>query len=714
MKLTGTIERVVYKNEKSGFTWFLLHTKDYVNGKNAMNNICCQGQIPNYNEGFPLEVEGEYDYEKKKFIISSYKEANISGKVMQDYLATIPGIGKTLSQKLAQVEDIFNICKRHDAIEYLSALGLSAENSKSIVDTIKSSVEKRELMTYVYKHGGNYRDVNKLYAKYDNKALTELKNNPYKIGGEINLSLAVLDTMAKENSINYINPKRVNYVIEKAIKSISRGGNCYATVKEVINSINRILKKGSFEQAPNDTFITGRLSSNNYLYLEQGEIIKVFPKNLRNAEINIAKNIKRLSDTAISLPYSDALIDYVEGLLGGMKLAKQQRESFHLLRKTGIKILTGGPGTGKTTTINGLIKAYEKMCPDKTVKLAAPTGRAAQRITESTGRYAETIHKLIELKPYENDVICKTRDNPIEADVIILDEMSMADVEIFNLFLNAVKDGTLIFLVGDVNQLPSVGAGDVLSDLIKSECLEICQLTEVYRQKGDSPIVSNAYAINDGKYELTENDFFKIIRFNNQEDMINCIKDVLVQSYKSNQPFYTQILSPTHKGLAGTDNINKEIQEIINPKDGRKELPFGNVKFRERDKIIMLSNNYAKGYCNGDIGVVLEIKKDSMIVDIQGEEIEVTRDLLEDVDLAYANTIHKSQGSEYPITIISLPAEPECMLKRNLLYTAVTRAKTKVIIVCEKNSLYTSIKTSDKGQRRTRLKERIQEEIKCQ
>lgn len=704
-KFRGTFFSVVFQNKKDGFTYFRVKTSERLAYKDNQGCVFCVGKIPEYSTGFPVEVLGTYNSSTKKFDVEEIKESSIDVMVTRDFLLTIPGLGSTTANRIVQkFPDIFVLADEENAVEKLMGVGVSKTISELILATVSKNLENQKLMNYLYKHGGEYKDFCKLVANFSNP-LVELKNNPYLVGETIHLPLAVMDNIAAENGLNHNDFKRMSFLVNKSIKNCLSSGDCYLSFDDIRKQFTRLVATGGFKDKPSETMLSAVLNTDNRVKRIGNDI---YFKFLLYAETSIAKNVKRLSDSATSLKIDNAVVEKIEEEIG-MKYAPQQRDCFNALSSTGVKIVIGGPGTGKTTTINGLMKAYSMAYPENKVMLVAPTGRAAQRMNESTGRNATTVHKGVEIKPYGADgtVAGRNATNPLEADVIVVDEMSMVDTEIFCLLLEAVDNGALVLLVGDTNQLESVGPGKVLADLIDSECIEVYKLTEIYRQKGDSPIVSNAYAINSGNTQLIENEYFQVITKDTEEEMLEEIKRVLLENYKKDEPFFAQVLSPTHKGLAGVGNINKVMQDIINPKDNRKELVYGSTRFREGSKIIMLSNNYEKGYCNGDIGIVLEVKPNGLVVEIQGTEIEITEDILGDIDLAYSNTIHKSQGSEYPVTIISLPSEPKCMLKRNLLYTAVTRAKQKVIIVAGKDAMYTSIKTCSNGNRKTRLKERI-------
>ena len=360
-----------------------------------------------------------------------------------------------------------------------------------------------------------------------------------------------------------------------------------------------------------------------------------------------------------------------------------------------------------STTINGLLKAYECIHPDAKIKLCAPTGRAAQRITESTGREAETIHRLLEFRPFGKILdVGHNSDNPIDADVIVVDESSMLDIELASLFFTAIKNDTLVLIVGDINQLPSVGAGDVLHDMISSHVIPTVQLKTVYRQAGTSPIVSNANAINEGNNKFIINDDFKVDTFNSDKDIADAVIEYLKMHYDPENPFGIQVLVPSRVGDAGLNVLNSRLQAILNPTTGG--VQHGKNTFRTGDKVILTQNNYSEGYFNGDIGVVVSTDDSLGEVVIQTigaetKQLTLSKELLDDLMLAYVMTIHKSQGSEFPEVIVVMPSRPTSMLKRNLFYTGVTRARKKVWVLECKGSIEKALQNTDTGMRRTNL-----------
>jgi exodeoxyribonuclease V alpha subunit len=346
------------------------------------------------------------------------------------------------------------------------------------------------------------------------------------------------------------------------------------------------------------------------------------------------------------------------------------------------------------------------MYPKHKIALCAPTGRAAQRMSESTGMEATTVHRLLDYRPYGDTPSCKDRNNPIDADFIIVDEVSMTDIALFDMLLEAVKDNTMVLLVGDIHQLESVGPGAVLRDLLEcsSTIIPRIMLTEVFRQKGGSPIIENAMRINDGNIHMVEAPEFKIIKTKCPEQSLEVIQRLMHEMYDPRNPFETQILCPARKGLAGINNLNTVLQRQLNPSN--QCLHFGQTEFRPNDKILMTENNYEAGYYNGDIGIIKTITPSGILVDIRDQDFLIPKSELHNMRLSYGLTIHKSQGSEFKNVIVSMPMDPPGMLVRNLFYTGVTRAKKNVIIVNEGTSMQTSIKVANEGSRgrRTLLK----------
>ena len=708
----GTFKKQTFRDHKSGFTYFVINTKDEVE-KDSFNQVTVCAKIPDYRLGMPLHIDGVWVKDKDRKLpyvkATSVTEVNCGVLATIQFLSnSIPGVGMVMAQNIVDSfgSDIFAFVKEPDAMERLCTIqGISSDIAERIIRTVQSSIYEREMLEYLLHFGVGYSMSAKICDMYGTTALKELKKNPYEVGVKVGLDFEICDAIACENNIEPINVERIKAVLSEAFNKIAGNGHCFTYQKNLIKAAHRVEKNESFKFYIPDALYMNNLATHKDLAIEiANNEERIFSKKLRNAEINVVKQIYRLLQSAIDLPYTNDLVDYAESVCK-TKYAVQQRKSFELLRKTGLVIVTGGPGTGKTTTIKGLLCSYTKMKPDAVILMAAPTGRAAQRMTESTGREASTVHKLIELHPCGDSFVCKDAEDPLECDALIIDEMSMMDIELMSFLLSAIPSGALVFLVGDVNQLSSVGPGDVLNDLIKSGVIDYVMLTEVFRQAGDSPIVSNAYLINEGNPNIVCDKSFQVFKCNTEEEAKEIVIEEVFSYWNNQKPFDVQVLTPSHKGVLGVGNLNKEVQSIVNNTSGG--YIFGNTTFKVGDKVITLRNNYDKGYFNGDIGTVSAITDCGINIVIGKNEIEFSREDIDDVSLANAITIHKSQGSEYATAIVVLPASPKVMLVRNLLYTAITRGKENVILVCVGDSLKIATAVTETGTRMTALAERL-------
>lgn len=540
-----------------------------------------------------------------------------------------------------------------------------------------------------------------------------LKQNPYTVGMKAGMTFEQCDRIARDEGITAVSVTRLRAVATQAAKMSSMSGDVFIPIAELYKRMRAIMENDAYGEGelPASLLVTG-VTDNRELTIEQDLYENVYLARLYHAERNAAAQIVRLQQASTPQQYDETIPEQIEAECG-IRYAEQQKEAFRLLKRSGISILTGGPGTGKTTVINGLIAAYQKLHPNARVKLCAPTGRAAQRMTESTGLEAVTVHRLLDFRPYgQGDVMYKNADNPINAGLIIMDEASMLDTELLSIFLSAVKSDTSVLFVGDENQLPSVGPGNVLHDMI-SAGIPTVRLSAVYRQSSQSPIIQNAQRINDGNSDLIECSEFGLWFTDNPKNIAHKILSRVCTLYDPQHPFDVQVLTPVRGGDAGVIGLNNMLQQMLNPRrEGEPELAFGWARYRLRDKIIMLSNNYEKGYYNGGLGVVTDIADGCLTVDIMGKRIDIEREIMKDVSLSYAMTVHKAQGSEYKHVIIALPYKPANMLQRNLLFTAVTRAKTSVMIISENGALQKAVKTCNARQRNTRLQYLLEKSLK--
>ena len=703
VKIMGVYVDYKYRDYASGFTIFRIRPQltaqiaDKVKG----GYVFCKGVIPELNKAIPMEFIGEWESNEYgwTFQVEYFTEKSYDIMLTEDFLKSIKGVSPEQAKIIAETyEDFFTFAKRPDAANEICRIsGLSIEKAQEICLTVVEQSAKKDIMQYIFKHGGRMHNVEKIYLNYGAEGIERLKEDPYKVGQKVGLKLSSCDSIAREMGLEAHNKERLNAYIISYLENRKMAGDVYVLLKTVEQEVGDKLKDVK------SGYINTRLVfSDLWEKVCYEDRVCVYLKYLYQAENNLAAHLMRLQNSAIDTNYTDALREYAEKTVG-IEFAEEQRNAFRLLKRTGVGILTGGPGTGKTSTVKGILTAYEKMCPEGVIKLCAPTGRAAQRMAESTGREATTIHRLLEYKPFgsSEDIRCKNEYEPIDADLIVVDEVSMLDCQLASLFFAAVKTGTMVIMVGDINQLQSVGAGDVLNDLIKSGKIPVERLIKTYRQAEGSLIIKNAQAINQGHEALATSEDFEIIT---DPDITEKVKEIVMKYHKSDDPFYCQVLSPTHKGNGGVGELNQYLQKMLNP-DDKPTLIYGKRKFKVDDKVLLTKNNPAKGYYNGDVGVITDINGDAITVDIQGESIILERDLLNDLQLSYAMTIHKSQGSEFPVVVVALP---NCgMLKRNLLYTAVTRAKDAVIIIQQNGSISIAVKKNEVGKRNTTLIDRL-------
>lgn len=707
MILNGTYEHTLSRDEKTGSTLFTIRTSDFCNIRNRYGSVLCSAYIPRYTKGAPLRVRGEI--ENGRLVIDEVKEGTDKESVLIDYLSSgiCSGLGKATAIKIVKEFGIriFDIIKEPNA-EILITNKINSfplEKAEELVHALRHTSENQEVVSYISKYGGTILNAFNICEYCGRNSLPSFLNNIYFIGKEIGMDFAVCDRIAKENKLAFNDKKRVEIFVENLLHFCTVAkGNTYTTMSLLMKTSKLIEQRESaFQENITPGMILLALLSSEYVVLEKHSETKIYPKYLWNAEKKIAQELTRLEN-------GKKLLDFhIEDIIqDDIQYDQKQLNSLNVLKSTGIKIITGGPGTGKTTTIKKIIAEYERILPYNMISLCAPTGRAAQRMEESTKRPASTIHSLIEYKPFgKKDSIYKDYDNPIESDLVIVDEMSMTDTILLAMLLGAIKTGTMVILVGDVNQLPSVGPGNVLKDLIESNKFETYIFKTIFRQAEASLIVQNAYKIINGELDLFTGEDFKLIQVSSVQELQREILQLTQKYYNKENLFETQVLTSTKKYEAGVYDLNRNIQEQINAT--KDEVTINGVSYKKNDKIMMITNNSEKSYSNGDIGYIKSNTNGLIIAEINGKEVEIGYKEMDEMMLAYASTIHKSQGSEYPIVIISLPKTPYIMLKRNLLYTAITRASQKVIIVYEDDALQVAINNIDDSKRMTGLIEKI-------
>lgn len=697
-------EKTIFRNEKNNYTIFTVKAENNMaQYENRFGNIVCKGNIPIYIKNMPLKISGNIYLNKRReyeLFIETIKEEVHSEKVAIDYLTkSCHGVGEVTAKKIVDTlgYNIFSYTR-----EKLKEL-INEEKTEELMKVLEMTVLQREIFEYISNYGCSYLDAIKIFKDLGPSALIEIKKNPY----ITKLPFSVKEKMALDLGITFFDEKRINGIVEEIFDKDL--GHTYVDVEYLTDIVRYIETLSPYNTPIPIGLILNQIYKNSKKYvIEKGEPNKIFRKDLWISEKKIANNIRRLNNSIIKYDITENILDEVEKE-NKMTYDITQRETIKgILSSSGVKIMTGGPGTGKTTTINGAIKSYKKMFPNNKIILCAPTGRASQRMSEATEEEAKTIHRTVEYKVNDNVVTHLNEDEPLDADFIIVDEMSMTDVTIMDILLSAIKNNTLLLLVGDEDQLPSVGSGNVLHDIISSKKVEVYKLKRIFRQKEESVIVSNCFKIKDGEHELTTSKDFEIIKANTEQEIKKIIIEQINKYYKKDDPYYVQLLSPSKKGEVGVYNINKILQEHLN-KENKKYVVYGNNIFKVNDKVILNHNNYdvENTYYNGDIGIITDIIDGCLFLNINDKQIFIEKEHLEDVSLSYDITIHKSQGSEYSVSIVVLPSTPQKMLQRKLLFTAVSRAKEKVVIIAQNDAIDKAIDNTSTNERKTTLSEKI-------
>ena len=729
--INGFVEKVVYRNTENGYT--------VVNISVEGDDVVCTGYFSDITEGDQIIAEGSFVEHKQygiQFTVASYeiKEPETS-VAMEKYLGSgiIKGVGPALSAKIVKKfgDETFNIIEREP--ERLAEIkGITEKKAIEIGSQFEEKKEFRNAMIFLNQYGVSNALAMKIYKEYGIKVMKIVRENPYRLADDIaGVGFKTADEIALRMGFSPESSMRMKAGISFALSMAASNGHTYLLYEDLYEESKRLLgiSEAEFESDIYELTIERKI----VLKEVKGER-RVYNNNLYYMELTVARKLLDLNaKSENNYKVMEAKVKEVEAKTG-IKLGDLQRKAVYEAVESGLVIITGGPGTGKTTTINAIIKLFEMQ--NMEILLAAPTGRAAKRMTETTGMEAQTIHRLLELNgnPEEGGSMRFERNelNPLEADVIIIDEMSMVDIYLMYSLLKAVTVGTRLILVGDVNQLPSVGPGKVLKDIISSEKFNVVRLSEIFRQAAESDIITNAHKINAGQSIRLDNkskDFFMLSMSSSiqiQRALVSLIAEKL-PPYVDATKYDIQVLTPSRKGELGVENLNKILQQYINPPaPGKREKQWGEVIFRENDKVMQIKNDYqmewkivtkkgltikeGSGVFNGDCGIIREINEFAGTVTVEFDEgklVEYTGATLEELELAYAITIHKSQGSEYPAVIIPLLNAPRPLLNRNLLYTAVTRARKCVTIVGSENSVNEMIQNESEMKRNSGLVDSI-------
>ena len=732
--VTGYVEHIVFRNEENGYTVFHLENDD--------GEVTCVGNFNFINEGELLELKGDYvthNVYGTQLKVSSYTLKEPEDLVsIERYLGSgaIRGVGAALAARIVKKfkKDTFRIIEEEP--ERLSEVkGISERKAREIAEQVEEKKDMREAMIYLQKYGISTKLAAKIYKYYGMRVYKVLEENPYQLADNIEgVGFKTADEIASRIGIHTDSDYRIRSGLFYTLQQAAGEGHIYLPQDVLMRRAGALL---GVEIEDIGKHVMDLCIDKKTVMKEKDGEIRVYPANYYYMELNTAK---MLHDLNINCEMPE---DLMERRLRKVEESEQieldpmQHKAVIESIKHGLLILTGGPGTGKTTTINTMIRFFDS--EGMSILLAAPTGRAAKRMTEATGYEAQTIHRLLEVNvnPEEEDSVggfLRNRQNPLEADVIIIDEMSMVDLPLMHALLSAVVPGTRLVLVGDVDQLPSVGPGSVLRDIIASERFAVVTLTRIFRQAGESDIVVNAHKINAGEPVVLDNksrDFFFLKR--QDADMIIGVIIFLIQkklpAYVGAQPSEIQVMTPTRKGLLGVERLNQILQRYLNPEDPKKnEKEINGRLFREGDKVMQIKNNYqlewevktkyglavdqGTGIFNGDMGVVTEINQYTETVEVEfdeGRKVKYGFEMTDELELAYAITVHKSQGSEYPAVIIPLLPGPRLLYNRNLLYTAVTRAKKCLTIIGSDAVFQEMIQNRNEQARYTSLAERIRE-----
>ncbi|MCZ6681211.1 MAG: ATP-dependent RecD-like DNA helicase [Candidatus Poribacteria bacterium] len=712
--LTGILERIVFENPETGYTIGRLTSRDY-----PTELITVVGNFASANAGESLALKGwwvnnpQYGQQFKIETYETVLPATIVG--LRKYLGSglIKGIGPVMAARIVNHFGMDTMDVIEKTPQKLNAVpGIGRKRVDMIKKAWEAQREIKNVMLFLQSNNVSTTYSVKIYKTYESESISIVRENPYRLADDIyGIGFKTADTIAQNLGIDKESPHRVTAGIKYVLGQKADDGHVFLYRGQLIGACQEIL------ELPLNAIEAGmtELIGKEEIVAEDvdGEVA-VYLVPFYYAEVGVTNAFSRLLKTetpAAQLQFVAGSIDLLEKQMG-IHFAANQRAAIRTALESRVMILTGGPGTGKTTTTIGMIRLFEAL--EKRVMLAAPTGRAAKRLSETTGREAKTIHRLLEFSPQDNG-FKRNWDNPLEADVVIIDEMSMVDLVLMNSLMKAVPRHATLIMVGDVDQLPSVGAGNVLKDLIASEQITVVKLTEIFRQAQQSLIVTNAHRINRGDFpQITgtpDRNFF-FIEEEEPEQVADLICDLVHKRLPKHYGYHPmddiQVLCPMRRGTVGSENFNKQLQAVLNP-DSTGTIRGGR-NFRVGDKVMQVRNNYDYEVFNGDIGRITDVDAIEKQVTIQFPEKVVAYDMadMNELVLAYGITVHKAQGSEYPAVVVPLMTQHYLMLQRNLLYTAITRAKELVVLVGTKKALGIAIRSNKVVERNSYLAERVQ------
>lgn len=752
MQIKGYVEKIIYTNSDNGHTILDVSlTSDEIKRLQAEcpdyaddidEEMVCVGTLHLINAGEYVVFNGDFTVHQTyglQFKVTSYEESRREDMdSIERYLGSgaIKGVGPALAARIVRhfKMDTFRVIEENPE-ELSQVKGISNRMAMEIADQVAEKKGMRNAMLFLGKLGIGMNLAVKIYKEYGEKVYEIIENNPYKLADDMEgVGFKIADEIAKNSGMELDSPFRIKSGILYALSAAVSAGHTYYPMDALIEEAGRLL--GVFIAKPEE-ILTDLMIDRKVMVRDVDGIKAVYLYSVYHTELAIAHRLFALKFE--DMPDEKAFDKDLHSIEKeeNITLESMQREAVRASAGSGIVVITGGPGTGKTTTINTIIRYFERKGMD--IMLAAPTGRAAKRMTEATGHEAQTIHRMLELSGILSDEISnasfeRNETNPLETDVVIIDEMSMVDIFLMNSLLKAIADGTRLILVGDANQLPSVGPGNVLKDIIASGCFNTVRLAKIFRQEEAGDIVVNAHKINEGElFEIGPSSRdFPFIRRTDANAIINALVTLVkvkLPAYTDCSPNDVQVLTPTRKGSLGVERLNTVLQQYLNPPSNSKvEKEIGSIIFREGDKVMQIKNNYkipwevrgrngipietGMGVFNGDMGIVdnINLYLSEMTVRFDEERyVTYTFKETDELEHAYAVTVHKSQGSEYPAVVLPLLDGPRMLMNRNILYTAVTRARKCICIVGSEQTFYNMISNENEQKRFSSLDIRIKE-----
>lgn len=712
-RLRCVVERITYQNEQNGYTVIKCKAKGY------NDLVTVVGEMPEVHVGSVLSLGGAWKIDAKygrQFSVEAFEEtlpATVYG--IEKYLGSglVKGIGPKFAKRIVQEFGERTLEVIEDSPDDLVRVpGIGRVRVERIKKSWAEQKEIKNIMLFLQGHNVSTSHATKIWKTYGNESVTVVQENAYRLADDIwGIGFKTADTIAEKMGFGKEKYARLRSGLMYTLNQLADDGHCYSTRGQLLKTGAELLgvEEAVLSMTLDEMISAGDVKTEPMPQDDTEDGVAIYLPPFYFAEVGAARRLGQIFAAPRTIEVDSVGLQERISRATNMAYDPVQMEAIATAASSKILILTGGPGTGKTTTTLGIITAFRSA--GASILLAAPTGRAAKRLSETTGMEAKTIHRLLEVKPPEG--YQRNEENRLEGDVLIVDECSMIDILLMYALLRAMPDTMTLIMVGDVDQLPSVGAGNVLRDVIDSGAYPVVRLTRIFRQAAASRIITNAHRINKGQMPDLSNgrdtDFFFMERETPElaaGEIVELVKAKLPRYYKTN-PASIQVLAPMQRGIVGAANLNQVLQQAVNP--GESGLRRGGVEYRVHDKVMQIRNNYDKEVFNGDIGVVasVDIEERELVVDFDGREISYDVSELDELVLAYAVTIHKSQGSEYPIVVMPILMTHYVMLQRNLLYTGVTRAKKVLVIVGTRKAVSLTVRNVTVDKRNTLLAERI-------